>query len=82
MQVLELEIMRKQPYKHSLLVFFVFFKLGLFSSTLGLCVQVLELEILRKLRDECFQQARPVTVAFSAFPRPMQADLDAYFGSK
>lgn len=42
----------------------------------------MELEVVKKLRDECFQQGRPVTVAFSAFPRPMQADLDAYFGAK
>lgn len=39
---------------------------------------MLELGIVQKLRDECFKQARPLTLAFSSFPRPMQPQLDLY----
>lgn len=39
---------------------------------------MLELEIIRKLRDECLTQLRPVTVAFSGFPRPLQKQLELY----
>eukprot|EP00897_Mesotaenium_endlicherianum_P004665 jgi/Mesen1/4226/ME000022S03518 len=40
--------------------------------------KVVELEIVKKLRDECFAQGRPVTVGLSALPRPLQPQLNLY----
>lgn len=45
-------------------------------------VQVLELGILRTLRDACFEQKRPVSLALNAFPAAFQSSLDQYMNKR
>ncbi|GJP42308.1 hypothetical protein CLOM_g1890 [Closterium sp. NIES-68] len=44
--------------------------------------KVVALEIVRRLRDDCFKAGRPVTLALSAFPRTTQPLLDKYLGKR
>lgn len=44
--------------------------------------QLLELEIVRTLRDKCFEQHRSISLAFEAFPRLLQPQLNAYMNKK
>ncbi|CAM6087291.1 unnamed protein product [Calypogeia fissa] len=44
--------------------------------------KLLELEIIQTLRDKCFAQKRSVSVAFEAFPCPLQPQLNAYMSKK
>jgi uncharacterized iron-regulated protein len=44
--------------------------------------QVLELEIVRTLRNKCFEQQRPVSLALDAFPVSLQHQLDKYMSKK
>lgn len=43
---------------------------------------VLELEIVRTLRDKCFEQQRPVTLAMEAFPCTLQKQLNQYMSKR
>ncbi|KAJ7531066.1 hypothetical protein O6H91_14G031200 [Diphasiastrum complanatum] len=45
-------------------------------------LQLLELEVLRTLRDKCFEQRRPVTLAFEAFPCTLQTQLNKYMSKR
>uniref|UniRef100_A0A1D1Z770 Cyclin-dependent kinase inhibitor 4 n=1 Tax=Anthurium amnicola TaxID=1678845 RepID=A0A1D1Z770_9ARAE len=40
--------------------------------------RVLELEIVRKLRNRCFEQQRPISVALEAFPSNLQEQLNLF----
>ncbi|EFJ19988.1 hypothetical protein SELMODRAFT_177305 [Selaginella moellendorffii] len=40
--------------------------------------KVLELEVVRALRDRCFEQQRPVTLAIEAFPCLLQGSLNQF----
>ncbi|CAI7793405.1 unnamed protein product [Closterium sp. NIES-54] len=44
--------------------------------------KVVALEIVSRLRDECFKAGRPVTLALSAFPRSTQPLLDKYLNKR
>ncbi|KAG0631380.1 hypothetical protein M758_1G249000 [Ceratodon purpureus] len=44
--------------------------------------RILELGILRKLRDACFEQQRPVSLALEAFPVAFQGSLDKYMSKR
>lgn len=44
--------------------------------------RVLELGILRKLRDACFEQQRPVSLALDSFPAALQSSLDQYMSMR
>jgi hypothetical protein len=44
--------------------------------------QVLELEIVRTLRNRCFEQQRPVSLALDAFPKTLQPQLNKYMSKK
>ncbi|KAG0620209.1 hypothetical protein M758_4G198200 [Ceratodon purpureus] len=44
--------------------------------------QVLELGIVRKLRDACFGKQRPVSLALDAFPVSLQKSLDKYMSKR
>lgn len=37
---------------------------------------------MRKLRDACFEQARPMSLALDAFPASLQKSLDAYMSNR
>ncbi|CAI5490770.1 unnamed protein product, partial [Closterium sp. Naga37s-1] len=43
---------------------------------------VVALEVVSRLRDECFKAGRPVTLALSAFPRSTQPLLDKYLNKR
>lgn len=43
---------------------------------------MLELEIVRKLRDACFELQHPVSLALDAFPVTLQTSLDQYMNKK
>ncbi|KAH7307804.1 hypothetical protein KP509_22G078500 [Ceratopteris richardii] len=44
--------------------------------------KVLELEIVKTVRDKCFEQQRPVSVALEAIPCTLQPQLNAYMNKK
>ncbi|CAK9202666.1 unnamed protein product [Sphagnum troendelagicum] len=44
--------------------------------------KVLELEIVRTLRNRCFEQQRPVSLALDAFPTTLQPQLNKYMSKK
>lgn len=44
--------------------------------------KVLELEIVRTIRDKCFEQQRPVSLALEAFPCTLQPQLNAYMSKR
>ena len=37
---------------------------------------------MRSLRDACFEQKRPVSLAIDAFPTPIQSHLDDYMSKR
>lgn len=37
---------------------------------------------MRYLRDACFEQKRPVSLALDAFPTPLQSHLDGYMSER
>lgn len=44
--------------------------------------KVLELEIVKTIRDRCFEQQRPVSLALEAFPCTLQPQLNAYMSKR
>ncbi|KAH7294614.1 hypothetical protein KP509_27G009700 [Ceratopteris richardii] len=44
--------------------------------------KVLELEIVKAIRDKCFEQQRPVSLALEAFPCTLQSQLNGYMNKK
>jgi uncharacterized iron-regulated protein len=42
----------------------------------------IELEIVQNLRDKCFEQQRPISLALQAFPSNLQPQLDQYMSSR
>lgn len=44
--------------------------------------KILELEIVRTIRDRCFEQQRPVSLALEAFPCTLQPQLNAYMSKR
>ncbi|XP_024382482.1 protein RETICULATA-RELATED 5, chloroplastic [Physcomitrium patens] len=44
--------------------------------------KILEMGIVRKLRDACFEQARPVSLALDIFPVTLQKSLDKYMSKR
>lgn len=42
----------------------------------------IELEIVQNLRDKCFEQQRPISLALQAFPSNLQPQLDKYMSTR